>query len=214
MNKNSLYSILFCIVLIVNNGFSQHNWEYRSNYEIKYSVSDGIDFKLKPKIWFEGIIKEHYSSDIEIGFDKKLNNWLSLSSYYRYIIIFKENSRLIEYRPHADIMFSYRFNEISFQSRNRIEYRIRNSDKSFRYRNMLTIKKSDCLNNRILISISEEPFYDCTNKEYVKNRVYFNLGLPIKNKLSINIVYILENNKIREKWQAVNIFGTTLKYKI
>ena len=214
MNKNSLYSILFCIVLIVNNGFSQYNWEYRSQYEIKYSISEGIDFKLKPKIWFEGIIKEHYSSDIEIGFDKKLNNWLSLNPYYRHIIQISDNNRLIEYRPQVDITVSKKLKGISFQSRNRFEYRIKTENKSIRYRNKFTIISPIHFQDKIRLSVSEELFYNYHSKEFDKNRVYLNIHVPLENNITIEIFYIMEHLNRENKWEYVNVLGTTLKFRI
>jgi len=214
MNKNIFYVILFFLVLSIRFGFSQNNWEYRSNYELKYSVSNNLDFIFKPKLWFNGIVNGLYSSDVEIGVDKKLNNWLNLNPYYRHIVSIDGNNRSYEYRPQVDLTVNKKLKDISFQSRNRFEYRTKFEDKSFRYRNKLTLKIPDYFSNIVQISVSEEIFYDYDKKEYNKNRIYFNFGFPFKNNITAEIFYILEHSKKENKWQNANVLGTTIKYKI
>ena len=214
MRKILLRIFIFSITLIINQGFAQDVWEYRSHYEIAYSASNTLDFKIKPKTWFREIINDLYSSDVEIGFNKKLNNWMSLSPYYRHIVQFKENDRLIEYRPQVDIAFFGKLNNLSFNNRNRFEYRIKEDNNSVRYRNKLTIKSPVYFHDKIRISVAGEPFYDCTEKEFNKNRIYLNLIFPMENNITIEIFYILEHIKREEKWQSLNVLGTTLKYKI
>lgn len=214
MKKIILWTFLFSFVLNINRVFSQNIWEYRNHFEISYSAFDNINFKIKPKLWFNGIINELNSSHLEIGIDKKLNHWLSLSPYYRHIVQLKENNRLIEYRPQVDIALSGKLSNISFSSRNRFEYRIKAENKSVRYRNKFTIKSPVYFHDKIRLSVSGEPFYDCNRKEFNKNRIYFNFDFLIKNIITVEIFYILEHLKRKEKWHYVNVLGTSLKYKI
>ncbi len=214
MNKYIIRVILIYLTLIVSQGLAQDNWEYRSNYEIIFSTTEDIDFKIKPKFWFNGMINDIYSSDVEIGVDKKLNKWLSVSPYYRHIVLFKENDKLTEYRPQVDVTVNQKVRDISFQSRNRLEYRIRESNNSFRYRNKLTIKLPDIFDKGFRLSLSEEPFFDCKKREIDKNRVYANFSFPLKNNFTIDLFYILEHAKKDDNWNYVNVFGTTLKYRI
>jgi hypothetical protein len=214
MGKIILWTFLFSFFLNINRGFSQNNWEYRNHYEITYSASNTLDFKIKPKTWFRGIINDLYSSDVEIGFDKKINYWMIVSPYYRHIIQFKEDNYSVIYHPQVDIAFFGKLNNISFNNRNRFEYRIKEDNNSIRYRNKLTIKSPVYFHDKIRLSVAEEPFYDCTGKEFNKNRIYFNIVFPMENNITVELFYILEHFKKEEKWQYVNVLGTSLKYKI
>lgn len=214
MKKILLWIFLFSSVLNINIGFSQDVWEYRSHFEIAYTASNTLDFKIKPKTWFREIIHDLYSSDVEIGFNKKLNNWMSLSPYYRHIVQFKEDNQFVTYNPQIDIAFFGKINNISLNNRNRFEYRIKEENNSVRYRNKLTIKSPIYFHDKIRISLAEEPFYDCTENEFNKNRIYFNIIFPMKNNITVELFYILEHFKNEAKWQYVNVLGTSLKYKI
>ena len=198
----------------IDQGFAQDVWEYRSHFEIAYSVSNTLYFKIKPKTWFREIINDLYSTDVEIGFDKKMNHWMSLSPYYRHIVQFKEDNHFVTYSPQVDIAFFGKLNNISYNNRNRFEYRIKEGGNSVRYRNKITIKSPVYFNDKIRISAAEEPFYDCTGKEFNKNRVYLNLIFPMENNITVELFYILEHFKAEEKWQYINVLGTSLKYTI
>ena len=58
MKNISLWIIAFCCVFNISKGFAQNNWEYRSHYEIAYSASNTLVFKMKPKTWFREIIND------------------------------------------------------------------------------------------------------------------------------------------------------------
>ena len=214
MKKNLLWILLFSIILNINQGYSQNIWEYRSHYEIAYSISENILLKMKPKLWFNEIVNDLYSSDVEIGVDKKLNNWLRINPYYRHIISIDGNNRSREYRPQVDITVSKKLKDISFQSRNRFEYRIKTENKSVRYRNKLTIKSPIHFHDKIRLGVSEEPFYNSHSKEFDKNRVYLTINFPLENNITVEIFYIMEHLNRENKWEYVNVLGTTLKYKI
>ena len=143
-----------------------------------------------------------------------MNNWMSINPYYRHIIQFKEDNNVVIYHPQVDIAFFGKLNNISFNNRNRFEYRIKAEDKSVRYRSKLTVKSPVYFHDKFRLSVSEEPFYGCSRKKFNKNRIYLNLNYPMENNVTVELFYILEHSKIEGKWKYINVLGTSLKYKI
>ena len=107
--------------------------------------------------------------------------------------------------------FSEKHNQILIQSRNRIEYRINTNDTSFRYRTRLHIKYPIKL---LWFSIAEEPFIDCTDFKFNKNRFYLNLTAPINNWISTELSYVMEHSLVANHWNKTNVLVTTFKLKL
>lgn len=76
------------------------------------------------------------------------------------------------------------------------------------------VKLPDYFDIGFQFSIAEEPFYDCKKKEIDKNRIYTNFSFPIKNNFTLELFYILEHSKKNDKWNYINVLGTTLRYRI
>lgn len=211
MFKTKAQITLLLLVTMLSSGLCETNWSYRNHVDILYSLKDDLIIGLKTKVWFNGIINDINSYHLEIGLDKNVNSWVTISPYCRYIISYTSQDTEIEYRPQIDFTISGRYKRFIIQSRNRIEYRIKTDDTSTRYRNKLLIKYP--LGN-IVLSIADEPYIDCAKLQYNKNRFYLNLSTPINKRLFTELSYMLEHNKIGKEWVKINLIVTALKLKL
>jgi len=211
--KKLLMAILLIIVFIINEWvFAENDREYWSHYEIIGSVNNTLDFKLKPELRYNKNFDNHYYTHIEFGFDWKFKDWLVLSPYYRHVNENKNDDWKIEYRPHLNATIKWKFDKISFENRNRLEYRAKEDIEFFRYRNKLTAKMQKYTQFKIQPYLAEEPFYDFDAQELNKNRIYAGVNFKVLDNLKADILYILESRLKDGVWTNVNVLGTTLKY--
>ena len=209
--------LLLVVLLLVglfsinNQALAGNDWEYWSHYEVGGSINDNLDFKVKAELRYNDDFSNHYYNHIDFGLDWKLKDWFILSPYYLQVNEKNTNDWKIEYRPHLNATFKWKILGLSFSDRNRLEYRIKEDKKKFRYRNKLTVKLPKFTQFEIQLYIAEEPFYDFDVNELNKNRVYAGVDFKVVKYLNAGIYYIFESRK-KEAWTNVNVLGTTLKY--
>jgi len=210
---------IFLLVFLVIGPFSINNpagagndWEYWSHYEVVDSISDNLDFKVKPEFRFNNNLSNHYYTHIDIGLDWKVNDWFILSPYYRHVNEKKENDWKVEYRPHLSATFKWKHFGLNFNDRNQLEYRIKEDKKFFRYGNKLTVNLPKFTRFNLQSYFSEEFFYDFDANELNKNRVYAGVNFKIIKNLTGDFYYIFESRKKTDDWLDVNVLGTALKY--
>lgn len=92
------------------------------------------------------------------------------------------------------------------------EYRIKEDDDLFRYRNMLTIKLPKFTPFKVQPYIAEEFFYDFCEYKLNKNRIYSGIDFKVFINFRAGTYYILESLKKKGDWTNINVLGTTLKY--
>jgi len=211
--KKLLIVVLLTSLFITNEWvLAENDGEYWSHYEIIGSVNNNLDFKVKPELRYNNDFVNHYYTHIEFGFDWKVKDWLVLSPYYRHVNENKNDDWKVEYRPHLNAAVKWKFYKIIFNDRNRLEYRIKEDIKFFRYRNKLTVKMQKYTQFKIQPYLAEEPFYDFDANELNKNRVYAGVNFKVLDNFKTDIFYILESRLKDGIWTNVNVLGAALKY--
>lgn len=200
---------LFCVSELL---CAESDWEYWSHYEVVGSINDNMDFKVKPELRFNNDFSNHYYTHFEIGLDWKMKDLFILSPYYRHINKKMEDEWKVECRPHLNATFKWKVYWFSFTDRNRLEYRIKEDNKFFRYRNKLTIKIPKFSLLKIQPYIAEEIFYDFNANTMNKNRIYAGIDFKVFRNLRAGTYYILESSKKKGDLSNINVLGTTLKY--
>jgi len=214
VNKKNILaaSLLICLFIINKSTLAETDWEYWNHYEIAGSINDKLDFKVKPAFRHKDDFNNHYYTHFDIGLDWKVNDWFVLSQYYCHVNEKKKGNWKVEYRPHLNITFKWKFLGLSFSERNKLEYRIKEDKEFFRYRNKLTVKLPKFTQSMFQVYISEELFYDFDANELNKNRVYTDMDFKVINNLKAGLYYILESRKKKDEWINVNVLGTVLRY--
>ncbi|MDD5070749.1 MAG: DUF2490 domain-containing protein [Candidatus Omnitrophica bacterium] len=213
MNKIVLTCLLLVGLLTVNYPvLADSNWQYWSGYTFSRAINDNLVFNLKPEARFFYEPCSLYYTQIDIGLDYKVSDWLTVSPYYCHIEEEKRGDLLSESRPHLNATFNFKLFGFKVSDRSRFECRITEAKDSFRYRNKLTFKFSKVSKFKIQPFISEEPFYDLAADKLNKNRIYAGIDFEMIKNFKAGIYYILEASKNSGNWTNSNVLGTTLIY--
>ena len=214
MKPHKRAQITFSLILLLASGqvWGANDWEYWSHFEATGSFNDKLDYKVAPEFRFKNDFGDHYYTHFEFMLDWKMKPWLTLSPSYRHILTLSGIDWKTEKRPQLDATFKCKILGIEGSDRNRMEYRIRDKDMAFRYRNKLTLKSPKLKGVSIQPFVANEFFYEFEISAINKNRVYagadFNLVKPVKCSLQ----YILESSEKDDTWNHTNVLGTALKY--
>ena len=214
MKRAAIISLcLTALAAISGPAMADDDWEYWSRYEVEWKAGDTIQFRLKPEIRFREDLSAHYYTHVEIGMDWKIRGWLVLAPYYRHISQQSKGDWKTEKRPEADATLAWKIGRVALTDRNRLEYRIKNDDETFRYRNRLWAKSPVPGPAGMQAFLGEEIFYDLDIDEINKNRVYAGLGATLPGGLAADIYYIMDSSKKTDEWSRINILATALKYR-
>lgn len=178
------------------------NW---STLNIKGNLSPNLVIAI------EGEERYNYPSNqvryfhTDVGLIKKVSDKLCIGAFYRELYELKNDSRVMEVRPHLDIFYKINRN---WKVRIRNEYQIKEiSEDLFRFRVRPTWKRE--LNKAASAFVQTEGFFVGTT--LVRNR--FNPGIAIKlNKIVVEPGYMLESNN-KSEWSHIHIFWINTKIK-
>ena len=214
MSKKVVFtSMLITSIFLFNQpAWAESRLEYWTSLGFTESVNDKVTLTVAPELRYKGGMSNHYYTHFDIGFDWKVNNWLVIGPYYRHVEEKKNSDWKVEYQPNMNATVKFNLFGIDFSDRNRIEYRIKEDDDFYRYRNKLTAKFKKMTQFDIQPYIAEEPFYDFDADEFNKNRLYSGFSCTIFEKLKTDVYYILESRRSNNHWTEVNVFGINFRY--
>jgi len=214
VNRTVIVALLLAGLFTTNQVAQAGNdWEFWTHYELVNSVNDNLDFKVKPELRYNDDFSNHYYTHFDLGLDWKIKDWFILSPYYRHVEEKKSGVWTVEYRPHLSGTLKWEFLGLSFSDRNMLEFRIKEDDESFRYRNKLTLSLPEVTSFGIQPYVAEEPFYDFDVGQLNKNRLYAGCAFKMSKNLKAGLFYILESRKKSSNWTNVNVLGISLQYR-
>ena len=188
------------------------DWEYWSQYEVRWKVAEDAELRVKPELRFCDDFSDHYYWHMEVGLDYSLLSWLVVAPYYRHISTEGNGTWKTEKRPHANVTLAWSVKGVVLSDRNRLEYRIRTGKEVFRYRNRLWVKFPRKGPAGIQPFLGDEVFYDFDAEEINKNRAYAGFNIKVAAGLTADLYYILDSSSKHDEWRPTNIAATTLKY--
>ncbi|MBK9165262.1 MAG: DUF2490 domain-containing protein [Acidobacteria bacterium] len=154
---------------------------------------------------------------VGIGFDKRINKYVSITPTYIYKYAEQFPGRKdIEHRARFDTTLSFTYKELSIKDRNRVEYRIRNSrPDTIRYRNKITFKHPIKKDGKTIFSAfaADEVFYDFRDGRFFRNE--FSAG--IERKVTPNFtaeVFYLNRYNTGGLPKYINAVGVNFKIEI
>ena len=210
-------SVLITLIVTISFPFSlllaDSDWQYWYNYKASLDLKDNLVISVAPEFRCKDYLDNYYTH-IETGLDWKIRKWISLSTKYRHIITRKGDDCEQEYHPYIDIKFMPSFFKLNLSNRSRMEWRIKDNDDSFRYRNQTSIKLPIITLLPIYPYFAEEFFYDFQVDKINKNRIYAGVEFPLGQKFGALASYILESNIVNNSWLGINILKLEFKYNI
>ncbi|HMS08548.1 MAG TPA: DUF2490 domain-containing protein [Pyrinomonadaceae bacterium] len=154
---------------------------------------------------------------VGIGFDKRINKYVSITPTYIYKYAEQSPGRKdIEHRVRFDTTLSFAYKELSIKDRNRVEYRIRHSrPDTVRYRNRITFKHPVKKDGKTIFSpfVADEVFYDFRDGRFFRNE----LSLGIERKVTSNFtaeIFYLNRYNTGGLPKYINALGVNFKIEI
>ena len=190
------------------------DWEYRSSYKASIPFGKDVKLKLAPELRYQDNFSRYYRGQVEVGIGAKIADWFVLEANYRVIRKHDDGEWQREIRPHLNAIFSFELFGLKFSDRNRAEFKMKEDEEYWRYRNKLGFSLPEITSLKITPCFAEEIFYDFSEDKLNKNRLYFGLEFQIVESLELSAEYIWEN-VIEDDGSrtSVNVIKTTLKYE-
>lgn len=202
------------LVLYTNLGViaAGNDREYWSHFEIGNRINDRFSYRVAPELRFKNNFSDHYYTHLEFMLDWNTTKWLTLSPSYRHVLTLTGMSWQTEPRPQMDITLKLKILSMDLSDRNRMEYRMKETGESFRYRNKLTLKLPKFGAPGFQSFMANEIFYDFDVNDLNKNRVYAGCEFTLMKSLKGSIQYLLESSYKNGTWNHVDVIGTNLRY--
>ncbi len=150
--------------------------------------------------------------NVELGLTTKLSSWFDLALFYRQQYEKKGADWLEENRPHLNGTIKWKWNDISFSDRSRVELRIKeNKNDIVRYRNKITVTCPKTWTKfNIQKYIADEIFIDSDKGELNRNRLYVGLKAKPHEHLKADVYGLWQTSEKSDEWTDVYVVGAKL----
>ncbi|MFQ6611735.1 MAG: DUF2490 domain-containing protein [Fidelibacterota bacterium] len=206
MNKIILSAIVAITPLL---GQIDETWHV---YKVSRSLVSGSTFTIEQDFRHQEGSLYYMHGDLGVAFLRGQKIKLSLN--YRQVFEKHANKWKPEYRPHINISSSKKIAGLLTSARSRFEYRIKETKKSVRNRDLLTIKSGRTFSGyRLVPYLADEIFYDLTEQEFNRNRFY--VGIESKRFAVIKpaIYYLYQTSLSADQWNGIHIIGLKIALK-
>ncbi len=213
--------LLSTIIILVSSppSISANDKQSWVEFKIKRNISKIVAFDIAPQIRFKNDATRAHWSQINISLSKKINSHITIIPAYQHIRYEETNIWKTEYRPNFSIALKQKTKSLDLGNKNRIDYRIKENIKTWRYRNKFTLK-FPLKKTGLTPGIAGEAFYDFSAKKINKYRMYYGIAYRIFKGLETSFTYLSDTdykkniNTQKWTWQKTNIFFVTLNFSV
>lgn len=194
----------------------QNDIQSWNDIQLTVALSKKVDFQTQATARFSKNISRLNDARFQFGFIFKPDKTWSIHPFYLYINA--RNARgvfLIEHRLNLRLGYKFPIKKFGLSHRSLLEYRIRGTGNSWRYRPSLTIEKE--LPKKFIsgakLYATEEVFYDSILNKFSRNRFTIGINKTLTKKLSLEIYYMRQNDG-NSRPGDLNVAGTSWKIKL
>lgn len=196
MIRKTIVMILFTLFPLLS---YSSDWQYWNTDSIEYQ-----NIKLEGEFYVED--NDCYYKHVDIGYSDDIINWLEAGINYRYIT---ENEKE-ENRIHGNLTLKEKILNLKISDRNRLEYRIKETDTAWRYRNRFRLEYpmlwiSPYVDDEIFI-----PMTDSQSGTINQNRISAGLKIKLTSYASFKLYAMLISEKNDSDWDETNILGSEI----
>lgn len=219
------FVLKYCTVIVTTVCFSASIYSQTDDSEDTQSWND-VEFSkaLSPRLdlQFGGTIRfgENLTRFNEgrgmVGFSVKINDSVSVTPRYQYIETRGSGGSFSnEHRLSVGGTYKFPIKKFGLSHRSQIEYRIRSSGNSWRYRPSITFEKAlpKSWLGDASIFLTEEPFYISTTGKFSRNRFTAGVSRKMNENLDLEIYYLRQNDGFSQPGD-LNVIGTEWKIKL
>jgi hypothetical protein len=180
---------------------------------IEGKLSQRWKIKLEEEFRFGDSMEALYYHHTDLGLSYKLTNWFYLGLNFRQIYEKKKEAWKKESRPHLNLTYKFALGNFKFKNRGRLEYRIKEDKRYFRFRNKFTINLLPIGKNKIKLYIADEVFYDFDKDRLNRNRLCAGLKLKLLEELNLDTFYLWQTTEKKGNWIDYNVMGVKINFK-
>lgn len=226
------FKILFFLILFCSVSAASQTTPPESDFQfwnetqvavplVKSKDKNGKDFE-RVTLFLTGTLRfgRNYTQLVDerigLGFDFKINKYLTLTPSYLYRAAQPyQNRNEFENRFRFAATVENKWTKFSARDRNLIEYRARHSRAdSVRYRNKLQFNFPVHKNRKEIFApfVSDEIFYDFDERAWTRNELTLGVSRKFTSDFSADFFYLNQRNR-GDVLKNVNAFGVNLKFK-
>lgn len=212
--------VVFAAVLIVffltGKAFAYKNGDFQVwNTDVEeLKLGDKAKLVFEEEFRWGDSAKDFYLSHYDSGYFYDLTKYLNIGGGYRRVYSKSNNKFRAEDEAYLTATPSWGLAGLKFDDRSRLEYRYFDyQDDSWRYRNKLTMKLpwkftkfaiQPYLSDEALIRIDDSWHMN-------ENRFSAGVGAALTKNVKVELYYMLQNTKNKDKWPCANVLGTKVK---
>jgi len=208
--------IVSSVILIVTRliyAFDDGDFQIWHTQSQELKISEKKKIELKEEFRFGDNAQDFYYHHYDVGFSHSLNK-LDFKINYRQVYEKKKNKFREENRPHINAILKFNLGVFKLSNRHRLEYRYFDYKPDiWRYRNKFSIKFPSIKFTRLGIQpyLANEIFLNFQGKSFNQNRFYCGFDMRLTKKLKVELYYLLQSSRHKNKWKDTNILGTKMK---
>ncbi|MFA4889378.1 MAG: DUF2490 domain-containing protein [Candidatus Omnitrophota bacterium] len=211
--KLAILSLGFTAIISLAWAFDDGDFQVWHTENQEKKINDKLKVTTEEEFRFGDDASDFYYQHYDLGFVFAANKNFDFGVNYRQVLA-KENGHFREEnRPHINATLKWDSWGISFDDRNRLEYRhFYWKEDSWRYRNKFTMKfpwKFTKLEFQPYLA--DEVFFGLNGEGLDRNRFYSGLGFSFTQDIKAEIYYLLQSSKSSGIWTDANVLGTKLK---
>jgi hypothetical protein len=178
---------------------------------------DRVSIVFNGTMRFGNHLQAFIDQRLSLGFDIKVNSFLTLTPAYLYRSERPAlNRRQYESRFRFAATLEKKWTRFSLKDRNLVEYRLRNSRAdSTRYRNRLTFSYPILKGKKEIFApyLADEVFYDFSARLWTRNEFSAGISRKLTKNLTGDFYYLRQQNRSGTP-RALNVIGINLKVKL
>ena len=206
-----LISPVFIVAQTNNEDFG--NWIRTDfTYSINKKVALNSRFELRT-INNSTEIRQLFS---EFSAKIKINSFLRAAFAYRAKSVNAEYSNIFQNRFHTDFTFRYKFGDLSFLLRNRVQYNL-NPNETNSFYDRVRLKTAFKINKKIKAFLFDELFFHMNNPGgpiYNKNRLGVGIEYKINRSLFLGLKYLRNRDLNVYNPQVMNVIGLGITHEL
>jgi len=216
MTRKISSALLFCFLLqffCVSNLYARDDWQYWSKFALEANYIEDLTLKVGGELRLRDDFSELALANVETILLYQPIKYLEFGPLYKFESAKSPSGKRIhENRYGIEATGKVRLWKLGLSDRNRVEYRNKSGDDSWRYRNRIQLTYPINIRKiRLTPYASEELFYDEEVQELNQNRVTLGFSVRLYQYLGIQLYYRLQSRRQNSSWNHNHILGTALK---
>jgi hypothetical protein len=209
-----IYAVLLsAMVLAPSVSHASESTEVWGEFRVTGAVNDALAFQTGSAVRYRTEPWDHYYTHMEIGFAWSASKHITLGVYYQHVNTGSGGAWTAESRPHVDATLTGALGWLRLRDRQRLEWRVTETDPSLRYRNKLAASLRGLSQRSVRPYVAFEPFYDLTEGELSKSRAYAGVEVGPWGPFSADLHYAYEGWKKGGGSDGVGIVGLAIKQR-